>query len=63
MIRFLEERNRVKITVQFRGREIAYSEAGRKLLERVSAEVGELAVVEGTPKMEGRFLSMILAPK
>ncbi len=63
VIRFLEERNRVKITVQFRGREIAYSEAGRKLLERVSAEVGELAVVEGTPKMEGRFLSMILAPK
>ncbi len=63
VIRFLEERNRVKITVQFRGREIAYAEAGRKLLERVTAEVGELAVVEGTPKMEGRFLSMILAPK
>lgn len=63
VIRFLEERNRVKITVQFRGREIAYAEAGRKLLERVTAEVGDLAVVEGTPKMEGRFLSMILAPK
>lgn len=61
--RFLEEHNRVKVTVQFRGREIAYSEAGRRLLERVMVELGEVATVDGTPKMEGRFLSMILAPK
>ena len=63
VLRFLEEHNRVKVTVQFRGREIAYAEAGRRLLERVTVEVGDLAVVEGTPKMEGRFLSIFLAPK
>lgn len=63
IIKFLEEHNRVKVTVQFRGREIAYAEAGRKLLERVAEEAAEVGVVDGTPKMEGRFLSMFLAPK
>ena len=63
VLRFLEEHNRVKVTVQFRGREIAYAEAGRRLLERVAEEAGELGVVDGTPKMEGRFLSIFLAPK
>lgn len=63
IVRFLEERNRVKVTVQFRGREIAYADAGRKLLERVAAEVGELGSVEGAPKLEGRFMMMVLAPK
>lgn len=63
IIRFLEERNRVKVTVQFRGREIAYADAGRKLLERVIEEVGEYGTVEGSPKLEGRFMLMVLAPK
>ena len=61
--RFLQERNRVKVTVQFRGREIAYAESGRKLLERVASEVSEVGTVEGVPKMEGRFMLMVLAPK
>ena len=63
IVRFLQERNRVKVVMQFRGREIAYAEAGRKLLERVASEVGELGVVEGAPKLEGRFMLMLLAPK
>ena len=62
-IRFLQEHNRVKVTVQFRGREIAYAESGRKLLERVAEEVAEYGVVEGSPKLEGRFMMMVLAPK
>jgi translation initiation factor IF-3 len=63
IIKFLEEHDRVKVTVQFRGREIAYADAGRRLLERVIQEVGELGTVEGSPKMEGRFLSVFIAPK
>lgn len=63
VLSFLEERNKVKVTVQFRGREIAYTDAGRRLLLRVAEEVGEVAQVEGTPKLEGRFMTMMLAPK
>ncbi|MDR1396764.1 MAG: translation initiation factor IF-3 [Desulfarculales bacterium] len=63
IIRFLQEHNRVKVTVQFRGREISYADSGRKLLERVANEVAELGVVEGAPKLEGRFMLMVLAPK
>ena len=63
IIRFLQEHNRVKVTVQFRGREIAYAEAGKKLLERVVTEVDEYGSVEGAPKLEGRFMLMVLAPK
>ncbi|MBI4797295.1 MAG: translation initiation factor IF-3 [Desulfarculus sp.] len=63
IIKFLEEHDRVKVTVQFRGREIAYADAGRRLLERVIEEVGDLGTVEGSPKMEGRFLSVFIAPK
>jgi translation initiation factor IF-3 len=63
VLKFLEEHDRVKVTVQFRGREIAYAESGRRLLERVIAEVGEKGTVEGSPKMEGRFLSVFIAPK
>lgn len=63
IVKFLEEHDRVKVTVQFRGREIAYADAGRRLLERVIEEVGDLGTVEGSPKMEGRFLSVFIAPK
>jgi len=63
ILRFLEEHNRVKVTVQFRGREIAYTEAGRRLLQRVAEEVGEAGTVEGDPKMEGRFMTIMVAPK
>lgn len=61
--KFLEERNRVKITVQFRGREIAYKEYGARLLERVVEELGDSVSVAASPKQEGRFLHMVLAPK
>jgi len=63
VLTFLEGKDRVKVTVQFRGREIAYSESGRELLRRVAEEVQEIGQVEGTPKLEGRFMIMILAPK
>ena len=62
VLKFLGERNRVKVTVQFRGREIAYANLGRDLLSRVVQEVGEEGTVVGTPKLEGRFLTMVLAP-
>ncbi|KMY66646.1 translation initiation factor IF-3 [Desulfocarbo indianensis] len=60
---FLADKDRVKVTVQFRGREIAYAESGRELLRRVAEEAQEVGQVEGTPKLEGRFMIMILAPK
>nr|WP_245528523.1 translation initiation factor IF-3 [Desulfarculus baarsii] len=61
--RFLEERNRVKVTVQFRGREIAYAEAGERLLARVAETVQEMASVDAPPSRMGRLMHMILAPK
>ena len=63
ILSFLEDKDRVKVTVQFRGREIAYAESGRELLRRVAEEAKEVGQVEGTPKLEGRFMIMILAPK
>lgn len=60
---FLRDHNRVKVTVQFRGREITYTDSGRQLLARVAQEAAEVGQVEGTPKLEGRFMTMILAPK
>jgi translation initiation factor IF-3 len=60
---FLEEKNRVKVTVQFRGREIAYTDAGRDLLARVAQETQDVAQIDGTPKLEGRFMTMYLAPR
>jgi len=60
---FLAEGNKVKISVIFRGREMAYMDKGRQILSRVSEEVKEDAVVEFLPKVEGRNMFMILAPK
>ena len=60
---FIEEGNKVKISVVFRGREMAYMDRGRKILERVAEEMKEEAVVEFLPKVEGRNMFMILAPK
>ncbi len=62
--RFLGEGNKVKVTIRFRGREMAHANLGRDLLTRVRDEVGEDgAKVELLPKMEGRQMVMILAPK
>lgn len=60
--RFLEEGNKVKITVRFRGREMAHREQGKERLERIMGEVGELGQLDQYPKLEGRMMSMILAP-
>ncbi|HWP35153.1 MAG TPA: translation initiation factor IF-3 [Thermodesulfobacteriota bacterium] len=61
--RFLEEGSKTKITVVFRGRELAHPEFGQRMLERVSAELKDIATIEQMPRMEGRTLSMIVAPK
>ena len=61
--KFLDKKNRVKITVMFRGRELAYKEAGRDLLDRVAEEVIDVGSVDQPPKEEGRNLSMVVAPK
>lgn len=62
MKRFLSENDKVKVIVVFKGREIVHSDLGRDALNRVLVEMKELAVVEQPPRMEGRQLTMILAP-
>lgn len=61
--RFLEDGDKVKITLRFRGREMAHQELGMKLLERVKEDTAETAKVETEPKLEGRQMMMILAPR
>jgi translation initiation factor IF-3 len=61
--RFFEEGDKVKVTLRFRGREMAHQDLGLKLLERVKAETAELAKVESEPQLEGRQMVMILAPR
>lgn len=63
LIKFLEEGDKTKITLRFRGREMAHQEIGMAQLKRVEADLAEHAVVEQFPKMEGRQLVMMLAPK
>jgi translation initiation factor IF-3 len=63
MIRFLEEGDKVKITLRFRGREMVHHELGARLLDRVRTDLSELAKVEVTPRMEGRQMTMVVAPK
>lgn len=61
--RFLEEGDKAKVTLRFRGREMAHQEFGVRLLERVRNELEELAVVEQMPKLEGRQMIMVIAPR
>ena len=63
LIRFLTEGDKTKITLRFRGREMAHQELGFKLLERVKADLEPHGVVEQFPKMEGRQMVMVLSPK
>jgi translation initiation factor IF-3 len=63
LIKFLTEGDKVKVTLRFRGREMAHQELGRDLLKRVEADLQELGVVEQYPKMEGRQMVMVLSPK
>lgn len=60
---FLEEGDRVKVTLRFRGREMAHQELGLELLQRVKADLEELGVVEQEPRSEGRMMVMVMAPK
>ncbi|MHA1568250.1 MAG: translation initiation factor IF-3 [Alphaproteobacteria bacterium] len=63
VVRFLNNGDKVKVTLRFRGREMAHQELGVKVLDRVRADVDELAKVEQFPKMEGRQMTMVIAPK
>jgi len=63
MHRFFEEGDKVKVTLRFRGREMAHPELGMKLLNKVQADFDEVAKVEYAPRMEGRQMIMILAPR
>jgi translation initiation factor IF-3 len=63
LIRFLEEGDKTKVTLRFRGREMAHQEFGVKLLERVRTDLDPYAVVEQWPKLEGRQMIMVLSPK
>ena len=61
--RFLGQKDKAKVTILFRGREIAYADQGTKVLERIKEELKDEIIIEQQPKMEGRNLIMIVAPK
>jgi len=63
LIRFLTEGDKAKVTLRFRGREMAHQEIGRRLLTRVQGDLAEHAVVEQNPMMEGRQIVMVFSPK
>jgi translation initiation factor IF-3 len=63
MERFFEEGDKVKVTLRFRGREMAHMELGTRLLNRVKDDTGKLAKVESEPRVEGRQMVMVLAPR
>ncbi|XID76081.1 translation initiation factor IF-3 [Alkanindiges sp. WGS2144] len=63
ILRFLEDGDKVKITLRFRGREMAHQELGLKQLQKIEADVADFGVVEQQPKMEGRQMGMLIGPK
>ncbi len=62
IIGFLEDQNKVKVTIRFRGREMAHQQIGKQQLDRIAADTAEIAVLEQAPKMEGRQMGMLLGP-
>jgi translation initiation factor IF-3 len=62
VVRFLNQGARVKVTIMFRGREMAHTELGRKLLDRLTEDLKELATVDSYPKLDGRNMVMVMAP-
>ncbi len=60
--RFLEEGNKVKVTVMFRGREVTHPEFGRRLLVKITEELKDIAQAESYPSMSGRFMTMVISP-
>ncbi len=63
LIRFLNDGDKAKVTIRFRGREMRHQELGGKLLNRIETDLGDLVTVEQRPKMEGRQMVMVFAPK
>ncbi len=63
LIRFLTEGDKAKVTLRFRGREMAHTELGRKLLDRLVIDLAEVGLVEQRPLMEGRQMVMVIGPK
>ena len=63
LIRFLEQGDKAKVTLRFRGREMAHQNIGMDLLKRVEADLAELGTVEQFPKLEGRQMTMVIGPK
>jgi len=63
LVRFLEDGDRAKITLRFRGREMAHQELGLKLLKRIEADLVEVGTVEQFPRLEGRQMVMVIVPK
>ena len=61
--RFLEEKNKVKVTMMFRGRQVAHPELGKEVLDRVASDLADIAKVESETKLEGKSMMMILTPK
>lgn len=63
LTRFLESGDKGKVTLRFRGREMAHQELGRELMQRIESDLGDMVTVESRPRMEGRQMTMMLAPK
>ena len=63
MKKFLDEGDKVKVTVRFRGREMLHPDHGMSVLERVQDDVEEIGKVEQTPRMEGRLMTMVVSPR
>ena len=61
--RFIEDGNKVKVTMMFRGRQVAHPELGREVVDRVAQELTDIAKIESEPKFEGKSMTMILTPK
>lgn len=61
--RFIDDGNKVKITLRFRGREMAHQELGMEMMKRLEADLGEAVVIEQRPRMEGRLMVMLISPK
>jgi translation initiation factor IF-3 len=63
VVKFLEEGDKVKVTLRFRGREMAHQELGLELLKRVESDVAEIGKIESFPRLEGRQMVMMIGPK
>lgn len=63
LMRFLEEGDKAKVTLRFRGREVTHQDLGMQILDRVKADLAELGVVEQMPKLEGKQMVMVIGPK